>query len=193
MNKNIIENIVARGGTEGWDTDVYAMKKSFEFDSFEECQAFCKRVAADANDKDHHPEWTLSNGGRTVDVTLTSHFAQNTVTRLDFELAEAMNNAYIETRGSFKLFPLLSDKQWSSLKIGAGMLVCGFLFFRLSTGSKYEEKPQGAPIPVPTEYTSPLGQASDLQLLADMSVQREASDYAYGVYEKSTLRPIAKS
>lgn len=48
MNKNIIENIVNRGGTEGWDTDMYAMKKSFEFDSFEEAQAFCLRVAKDA-------------------------------------------------------------------------------------------------------------------------------------------------
>ena len=37
MNKNIIENIVARGGTEGWDTDINALTKKFEFDSFEEC------------------------------------------------------------------------------------------------------------------------------------------------------------
>ena len=75
MNKNIIENIVARGGTEGWDTDMYAMKKSFEFDTFEECHTFCTRFARDGEAKDHHPEWKLSNGGKTVNVTLTSHFA----------------------------------------------------------------------------------------------------------------------
>jgi pterin-4a-carbinolamine dehydratase len=44
-----------------------------------------------SNKLDHHPEWKLSNNGLTVDVRLTSHFAGNKVTRLDFELAEAMN------------------------------------------------------------------------------------------------------
>ena len=56
---------------------------------------------------DHHPEWRLSNGGRTVDVKLTSHFANNTVTRLDFQLAEAMNEAYTLTNSTFVMFPLI--------------------------------------------------------------------------------------
>ena len=75
MNKNIIEAIVARGGTEGWDTDVNALTRSFEFDSFEEAQAFVMRVAKDAEAKDHHPEWSTADGGRTVRARLTSHFA----------------------------------------------------------------------------------------------------------------------
>lgn len=140
MNKNIIENIVARGGTEGWDTDMYAMKKSFEFASFEECHAFCTRVAKDAQAKDHHPEWSLSNGGKTVNVTLTSHFAQNTVTRLDFELAEAMNNAYFETKGSFKMYPRFTESEWVSMKIGVGLFVLGVFFFKFTTGTKYEQR-----------------------------------------------------
>ena len=36
MNKNIIDNIVERGGNEGWDTTEDYLKKSFTFDSFEE-------------------------------------------------------------------------------------------------------------------------------------------------------------
>ena len=105
MNTNIIDNIVARGGNDGWDMKNDALVKSFDFDSFEECQAFVMRVAKDAEAKDHHPEWSVTNGGKTVDVMLTSHFAGNTVTRLDFELAEAMNNAHDEVRGSFKMYP----------------------------------------------------------------------------------------
>ena len=68
------------------------------------------RVGKDADAKDHHPEWSTADGGRTVKARLTSHFAQNTVTRLDFELAEAMNNAYTETRGTFKMYPMLSPQ-----------------------------------------------------------------------------------
>ena len=83
MNNNIIENIANRGGTEGWDVDEFSMRKTFEFDSFEECQAFVMRVAKDAEEHDHHPEWNLSDGGKTLNVKLTSHFANNTVTRLD--------------------------------------------------------------------------------------------------------------
>jgi len=37
MNKNIIENIVASGGTDGWHTDLNSMTKVFEFTTFEEC------------------------------------------------------------------------------------------------------------------------------------------------------------
>ena len=108
MNVNIIDNIVARGGTFGWETDVNQLTRSFEFDSFEEAQAFVMRVGKDAEVKDHHPEWSSSDGGRTVNVRLTSHFANNTVTRLDFELAEAMTNAYTEVRTCFKMYPWLN-------------------------------------------------------------------------------------
>mmetsp|Transcript_22195 Transcript_22195/g.29692 ORF Transcript_22195/g.29692 Transcript_22195/m.29692 type:complete len:231 (-) Transcript_22195:238-930(-) len=160
MNKNIIEAIVSRGGTEGWDTDVNALTRSFEFDSFEEAQAFVMRVAKDADVKDHHPEWRTADGGRTVTARLTSHFAQNTVTRLDFELAEAMNNAYAEVRGSFKLYPLLDAKQWASLKIGVGLLVSTIFFYKFVTGSGYEEKEHtAAPLPS-TSHESPVAKYS---------------------------------
>ena len=184
MNKNIIENIVARGGTEGWDTSIEVMKKSFDFDSFEEAQAFIMRVGKDAEAKDHHPEWSVSNGGRTVDVRLTSHFAQNTVTRLDFELAEAMNNAYKEIRGSFKMYPYLSESQWNSLKIGADMLVSAIFFFKFVTGTNYEQVdiPAG-PLPS-TAHESPVAKYSPVQALADKSAEQEVVDFAYGEYEK---------
>ena len=191
MNKNIIENIVARGGTEGWDTDIYALTRKFEFDSFEECQAFIMRVAKDAELKDHHPEWSTADGGRSVNVKLTSHFAQNTVTRLDFELAECMNTAYTEVRGSFKMYPRLTAEQWSSVRIGLGMFVLGTFFFKFVTGTNYEQR-DIAPGPMPsTEHTSPVGQFSPVQALADISAKEEALDYAYGEYEKRDgERPI---
>ena len=191
MNKNIIENIVARGGTDGWDTQVEAMKKSFEFDSFEECQAFIMRVAKDAEAKDHHPEWSLSNGGKTVDVRLTSHFAGNTVTRLDFELAEAMNTANDEIRSGFKMYPMFTPEEWSSIKIGLGLFVFGSFAFKFMTGTNYEQKTIAAgPLP-DTKHVSPVGEHSAVQAFADESARVEVVDYAYGEYERrDNERPV---
>lgn len=191
MNKNIIENIVARGGTEGWETDMYAMKKDFEFDSFEECHAFCTRVAKDAEAKDHHPEWKLTNSGKTVSVKLTSHFAENTVTRLDFELAEAMNNAFTETRGTFKMFPRFTEGEWASIKIGVGLFVLTSFFFKFVTGYPYEQKEiAAAPLPS-THFENPAGKYSPVQALADKSSKVGALDYAYGEYEsREATRPF---
>ena len=192
MNNNIIENIANRGGTEGWDVDDYSMRKNFEFDSFEECQAFVMRVAKDAEEKDHHPEWSLSNGGKTVNVKLTSHFANNTVTRLDVQLAEDMNNAFTETRSSFKMFPMFTPSQWASIKIGAGMLVFGMFVFKFMTGSNYEEKTI-APAPLPSiDFKSTAGQVAASQAYADVSAVEEVVDYAYGDYEKrDNFRPLS--
>jgi len=116
MNNNIIENIEARRGTEGWATaeDLSCMTKSFEFTSFEQANAFIQSVGTVANAKDHHPEWTVKQGGCTVDVRLTTHWAGNTVTRSDFELAEVMNHCEYKTIQSFRAHPTFSNYQWGS-------------------------------------------------------------------------------
>ena len=52
--------------------------------------------------KDHHPEWRSDDGGRLVHVKLTSHFAGNTVSLLDYELAEHMNKAFVESQSALQ-------------------------------------------------------------------------------------------
>ena len=116
------------------------MTRSYEFQSFEMAQAFCQHVSLKANKMDHHPEWRLSNSGKTVDVRLTSHFAGNKVTRLDFELAEAMNEAYTLTLTTYEMFPRISSSQWTTLKIIAGSLAFGLFWFRIVTEPQYELK-----------------------------------------------------
>ena len=192
MNVNIIDNIVARGGTFGWETDVNQLTKSFEFDSFEEAQTFVMRVGKDAELKDHHPEWSTSDGGRTVNVKLTSHFANNTVTRLDFELAEAMNTAYSEVRTTFKMYPFLSASQWASLKIGAGLFVSTVFFFKFVTGTNYEQREQAVGAAPSTRYDNVAAKYSRSQAIADVSSDSDAVDFAYGEYEKADeLRPLS--
>ena len=59
---------------------------------------------------DHHPEWNITNGGKTVNVRLTSHFNNNKVTKLDFELAEIMNEQEGVTLSTFSMNPKISQK-----------------------------------------------------------------------------------
>ena len=96
MNQTKITNIIERGGVEGWDDgdNLDALTKTFDFDSFEQANAFIQSVGKFCEQKDHHPEWSSSNGGRTVHVRLTSHFANNKVTLFDFELAQHMNKQF---------------------------------------------------------------------------------------------------
>ena len=189
MNKNIIDNIVDRGGSEGWDATEDYLKKSFSFDSFEEAQAFCQSVRNFCNEKDHHPEWSSADGGCTVNVTLTSHFAGNKVTRLDYELAEALNNSYTITRGGYKQHPRFDDKQWASLKIGVGMFVLGSVIVKIAFDQANNPRPQMSlyerPVEFRLESTIPVQAAIDLKSTSN----EDLLHYAYTKLEKKPKAP----
>ena len=156
MNQNLITNIIERGGNDGWDVkeDLSNMTKSFEFTSFEQAQEFCQHVSKFCNEKDHHPEWSLDNNGKTVNVLLTSHFANNTITRLDFEVAEAMNNSFYIIDRKFKMFPRFSEKQWSSFAIAFGSALLGSFLFVYFTSHPYPRRYRYATPEVPEEITT---------------------------------------
>ncbi len=67
-----------------------AIQKTFKFKDFEQAFAFMTKVAAKAENMDHHPEWF--NVYATVEVTLATHDAGG-VTELDIELARFMDEA----------------------------------------------------------------------------------------------------
>ena len=170
MNQNIIEDIMDRGGHDGWETEANLayMQKQFEFKSFEEANSFVQHVSKFCNQKQHHPEWSVTNGGRTVNVKLTSHFAGNRVTRLDFELAEAMNNSYFLTAGKFSRSPLQDEKLWSTIRILVGSVVALSFFFKFVTGPSYSLKQQprsGVPIKQEMDFSGPVALRS--QQVAD--------------------------
>ena len=192
MNQNMITNIMNRGGHDGWETaeNLDYMRKSFEFRSFEEANHFIQGVAKTANKLDHHPEWNVSNNGTVVNANLTSHFAGNKVTRLDFELAEAMNNQFILTSSQFKQNPWFTAKQWASFKIGVGAFIFGSFFFKFVTGSNHVERN------IPRVSVPPTG---DLKLdlkdvvfqgYADIQSRDPQTLDAYGYY-KFMNRPSA--
>lgn len=89
--------------------------------------------------KDHHPEWEVVDGGKVVNVRLTTHWAGNTITRSDFELAEQMNNAS-EMAGRFKQYQRFfweDTRQLASWQIGVACFILGSVAFRVATGPNY--------------------------------------------------------
>jgi 4a-hydroxytetrahydrobiopterin dehydratase len=74
----------------GWDLAGGRLHKEFRFKDFGAAFAFMTAAAREAEDLDHHPDW--SNSYRTVTVDLWTHSAGG-VTDLDLELARRMQQA----------------------------------------------------------------------------------------------------
>ena len=68
-----------------WKEENNKLKKTFEFDNFQEAFAFMTRVAFLAEEQNHHPNW--SNVYNTVDIELTTHDEGDVVTEKDRKLA----------------------------------------------------------------------------------------------------------
>lgn len=72
-----------------WKEDKNKLKKTFKFKDFTQAFGFMTKVAIVAEKMDHHPTWT--NTYNSVDIELSTHDANNTVTALDRKLAEEID------------------------------------------------------------------------------------------------------
>lgn len=69
----------------GWKSEGDALTKTFKFGSFREAMGFMTRVAFEAEELNHHPDWT--NVYNRVVMRLNTHDAGDKVTGKDVELA----------------------------------------------------------------------------------------------------------
>lgn len=157
MNLNRINNIISGNGINGWvrelapenDQVENSLKKTFEFNNFAEAQYFVQEVGKFADANDHHPEWSVLNGGKFVSVRLTSHFAENTVTISDYELAQEMNTIDKRTGFNFDQYPRFTESQWNSFTIGVAGIVIVASVYKFSTASfwGHNDVQRGKPLP----------------------------------------------
>ena len=75
----------ALGELPGWKFRRDALEKPFKFGSFREALSFMVRVGFEAEEMQHHPEW--SNVYNRVTIRLKTHDAGGRVTAKDVELA----------------------------------------------------------------------------------------------------------
>ena len=90
MSKPLTSEEIAQAGTKlpGWAFERDALTKTFKFGSFREAMSFMVRVAFEAEELNHHPDW--SNSYSRVVVDLVTHDAAG-ITRMDVELARRMS------------------------------------------------------------------------------------------------------
>ena len=69
-----------------------ALYRKFVFADFTEAFAFMTRVAAIAEEQNHHPDW--SNSWNTVEISLRSH-DKGAITERDHQLAKAIDELFI--------------------------------------------------------------------------------------------------
>lgn len=73
---------------EGWKYDDNAIHTAFEFSNFKEAFTIMTRIAFEAEQLQHHPDW--SNVYNQLHISLSTHDAGG-VTEKDFILAKAIN------------------------------------------------------------------------------------------------------
>ena len=70
----------------GWTLEGDALTRAFKFGSFREALSFMIRVSFEAEELNHHPDWT--NVYNRVVIRLNTHDAGSKVTAKDVELAK---------------------------------------------------------------------------------------------------------
>ena len=73
---------------DAWVETDGALYRKFVFADFAEAFAFMARVAAIAEEQNHHPDW--SNSWNTVEIYLRSH-DKGAITKRDHDLANAID------------------------------------------------------------------------------------------------------
>ena len=73
-------------GSQGWKFENDALVKTYTFKTFREAFGFMTRAAFEAEELNHHPDW--SNAYNKVVVRLSTHDAGDKVTTKDLELAK---------------------------------------------------------------------------------------------------------
>ncbi len=72
-----------------WKEENNQLRRTFEFKDFVEAWGFMNKVALLAEKANHHPNW--SNVYNKVEIALTTHDADNTVTDKDRKLADKID------------------------------------------------------------------------------------------------------
>ena len=74
----------------GWSRDGIVISRAFVLDNFADITSFLNHLVGEITAKNHHPDFSLDTGTRTVAVSLTT-YSEKAVTRADISFAQALN------------------------------------------------------------------------------------------------------
>jgi 4a-hydroxytetrahydrobiopterin dehydratase len=79
-----------------WENKNNQLTRTFEFKNFKTAFAFMTQVAFEAENMNHHPEWT--NVYNKVTIRLSTHDAGNVVTEKDRELSKRIDEIFADKK-----------------------------------------------------------------------------------------------
>ncbi len=75
----------------GWTRDDVIISRDFTFATFKDITSFLNHLVATIITMNHHPDFSLNTGSRTISVSVTTH-SEKAVTRADIQFARALNS-----------------------------------------------------------------------------------------------------
>lgn len=75
---------------EGWRRDGTVISRDFVMANFKDITGFLNHLVGTITRMNHHPDFALDTGSRTIAVAVTTH-SENAVTRADVDFARALN------------------------------------------------------------------------------------------------------
>ena len=75
---------------EGWSRDGVVISRDFVMANFRDITAFLKHLVDTIATQNHHPDFSLDTGTRTIAVSVTTH-SEGRLTRSDTDFATALN------------------------------------------------------------------------------------------------------
>ena len=84
-----------RGISNNWREENNTLVKEFEFSNFKEASAFATKLFDMYEELNHHPD-TLLYGYKFLKITTTTHDSGNTLTQLDYTLAQNIDKLFEE-------------------------------------------------------------------------------------------------
>jgi pterin-4a-carbinolamine dehydratase len=75
---------------EGWRRDGAVLSRDFVFGNFRDITAFLNHLVRTITGQNHHPDFSLNTGTRTISVSVTTH-SERAITRADMISAHELN------------------------------------------------------------------------------------------------------
>ena len=74
----------------GWQRTGTINSRDFVFDNFKDITSFLNHLTRTITDQNHHPDFSLDTGKRTIAVSVTTH-SEGAVTKSDVLFARTLN------------------------------------------------------------------------------------------------------
>jgi len=74
----------------GWHRTGIIISHDFVFDNFKDITSFLNHLTRTITDQNHHPDFSLDTGKRTIAVSVTTH-SEGAVTKSDVLFARTLN------------------------------------------------------------------------------------------------------